>query len=109
MRKPAKDKIKEDRIHNEAIVDTYGSEEKAMSWYYYLENRVRFPFQAESVVEKLGSPIKKGETVEVRCLEPENACSTDILVLIRWQGRNMAAPCPNWPPSAGRVRRRSNR
>ena len=39
MRKPTKDPIREDRIHNEAIVDAYGSGEKAMSWYYYLENK----------------------------------------------------------------------
>lgn len=47
MRKRAKDPIREDRIHNEAIVDAYGSEEKAMSWYYYLEDKIRFPFQAK--------------------------------------------------------------
>ena len=36
MKKTAKDPIREDRIHQEAIVDAYGSEEKAMSWYYLL-------------------------------------------------------------------------
>src|SRR6266581_3104387 len=92
MRKPAKDPIREDRIHNEAIVDAYGSEEKAMSWYYYLENKIHFPFQAKCVVAKLASPLKNGETVEVRRLAPEDACSTDMLVLIRWQGRNVAVP-----------------
>jgi len=65
MRKPATDPIREDRIHNEAIVDAYGPEEKAMSWYYYLENKVRFPFQARCIVANLASPIKKGKTVEV--------------------------------------------
>ncbi len=99
MRKPAKDKIREDRIHNEAIVDAYGSEEKAMSWYYYLENKIRFPFQAKRIVANLASPIKKGEIVEVRRLAPDDACSFDILVLIRWQGRSMAAPLSHWLPS----------
>ena len=92
MRKPTKDPIREDRIHNEAIVDAYGSEEQAMSWYYYLENKIRFPFSAKCIVANLVSPLKKGETVEVRRLAPEDACSTDMLVLIRWQGRNMAVP-----------------
>ena len=32
MKKPRRDPIREDRIENEAIVDAYGSEEKAMSW-----------------------------------------------------------------------------
>jgi len=34
MKKPKKDPIREDRIHNEAIVDAYGAEERAMGWYY---------------------------------------------------------------------------
>jgi len=78
MRKPAKDKVREDRIHNEAIVDAYGSEEKAMSWYYYLENKIHFPFSAKCIVANLVSPLKKGETVEIRRLAPDDACSTDI-------------------------------
>ncbi|OQC08998.1 MAG: Calcium binding protein [Candidatus Cloacimonetes bacterium ADurb.Bin088] len=28
------------------IVDAYGPEEQAMSWYYYLEEQLRFPFAA---------------------------------------------------------------
>jgi Calcium binding len=48
MKKTAKDPIREDRIHQEAIVDAYGSEEKAMSWYYYLESKLTFPFYAHS-------------------------------------------------------------
>ena len=98
MRKPAQDKIREDCIHNEAIVDAYGSEEKAMSWYYYLENKIRLPFQVKYIVANLAFWIKKGETVEVRRLAPEDACSTDMLVLIRWQGRNMAAPLSQLAP-----------
>jgi hypothetical protein len=98
MRKPAKDPIREDRIHEEAIVDAYGPEEKAMSWYYYLESKIHFPFLAKCIVANLVSPLKKGETVEVRRLAPDDACSTDILVLIRWQGRNMAVPLSQLAP-----------
>ena len=80
MRKPATDPIREDRIHN------------------YLENKICFPFQAKCIVAKLVSPLKKGETVEVRRLALEDACSTDMLVLIRWQGRHMAAPLSQLAP-----------
>ena len=45
MKKSRKDPVREDRIHNEAIVDA-GPEEQASSWYYHLENKIRFPFQA---------------------------------------------------------------
>jgi hypothetical protein len=43
MKNRTRDPIREDRIHNEAIVDA-GPEEQAMSWYYYLENKISFPF-----------------------------------------------------------------
>ena len=92
MKKPEKDPIREDRIHNQAIVDAYGPEEQAMSWYYYLDDKIRFPFQAKCIASKVVSPLRKGDTVEVRRMAPEDACSADMLVLIRWQGRKMAVP-----------------
>ena len=92
MSKPKKDRIREERIRNEAVVDAYGTEEQAMGWYYYLENKLRFPFQAKCIASKVVSPLRKGETVEVRRMAPEDSCFNDMLVLIRWQGRNMAVP-----------------
>jgi hypothetical protein len=92
MAKLKKDPIREDRIQNEAIVDAYGPEEQALGWYYYLENKIRFPFQAQCIVAKAVSPLRKGETVEVQRLASEDACVSDILVLIRWQRRKMAVP-----------------
>jgi len=92
MAKPKRDPIREDRIHNEAIVDAYGPQEQAMSWYYYLEGKLRFPFQAKCIASKMVSPLRKGETIEVRRMAPEDACSTDMLVLIRWQARSLAVP-----------------
>jgi hypothetical protein len=80
----------ENRIHNEVIVDAYGPEEQAMGWYYYLDGKMRFPFQARCVLTRVVSPLLKGETVEVQSMAPEEACSSDMLVLIRWQGRNLA-------------------
>jgi hypothetical protein len=92
MKKPKKDPIREERIHNEAIVDAYGPEEQALEWYYYLDCKIRFPFQAKCIASKVVSPLRKGESVEVRRMAPEDACTSDMLVLIRWQGRNMAVP-----------------
>ena len=100
MRRPAKDPIREDRIHNEAIVDACGPEEQAMGWYYYLENKIRFPFLAKCVASKLVSPLRKGEIVEVRGLAPEDTCTRDMLVLIPWQGRNLAVPLSQLTPVA---------
>jgi hypothetical protein len=92
MKKPKKDPVREERIENEAIADANGPEEQAMGWYYYLENKIRFPFRAKCIVSKVVSPLRRSEIVEVRRLAPEDACMSDMLVLIRWQGRNMAVP-----------------
>ena len=92
MKKPKKDPIREDRIHNDAIVDAYGAEERAMGWYYYLENQLQFPFQARCIAAIIVSPLSQGETVEVLRMAPEESCSADMLVLIRWQGRKLAVP-----------------
>jgi hypothetical protein len=48
MKRPKRDPVREDRIYNEAIVDAR-PEEQAMSWYYYLEAKVTFPFRASVV------------------------------------------------------------
>ena len=76
MSKPRKDRIREERIRNEAVVDAYGPEEKVMGWYYYLENKLRFPFQAKCIASKVVSPLRKGETVEVRRFIAKDRCDT---------------------------------
>jgi hypothetical protein len=98
MKKTKKDPIREERIENEVIVDAYGREEQAMGWYYYLENKIHFPFRARCTVTKAVSPLRKGETVEVRRLASEDSCSSDMLVLIRWEGRNLAIPLSQLTP-----------
>ena len=92
MQKSKKDPLREERIQNEIIVDAYGPEEQALGWYYYLENQIRFPFTARCIASKVVSPLRKGETVEVRSLAPEDSCARDMLVLIRWHSRNVAVP-----------------
>lgn len=92
MKKPRKDPVREDRIHEEAIVDAYGPEEKAMSWYYYLEGKLSFPFRARCTASKITSPLKKGKDVEVVRMAPDEACTTDMLVMVRWQRRQLAVP-----------------
>jgi len=92
MAKRKENPVREERIQNEVVVDAYGPQEQALGWYYYLEDKIRFPFQAKSIVAKAVSPLLKGESVEVRGMAPEEACASDMLVLIKWQGRTMAVP-----------------
>jgi hypothetical protein len=71
----------ESSLYNEAIVDAR-PEEQAMSWYYYLEGKITFPFQARCVAAKAVSPLRKGEAVEVLRMAAEGACEHDMLVPI---------------------------
>jgi Calcium binding len=40
IKKRQSDPDREERIHEEIIVDTNGPEEHAMGWYYYLESKL---------------------------------------------------------------------
>jgi hypothetical protein len=92
MNKTKKDPVREERIHNDAIADANGPEEQVMGWYCYLDDKIRFPFQAKCVAAKIVSPLRKGETAEVQGMAREDACSADMLVLILWHDRTMAVP-----------------
>jgi hypothetical protein len=91
MKRSKRDPVREERIHNEAIVDA-SPDEQAMSWYCYLESKIGFPFQARCVAVNDVSPLRKGEIVDVARMAGEDACEHDMLVQIRWQGRKMAVP-----------------
>ncbi len=86
------DKTREHRIDMEIVVDAYGSEERAMGWYYYLEDKLEFPFKAKCIQERPVSPLKKGETVDVLAMAPEEECQHDMFVQIRWEDRKLAVP-----------------
>ena len=64
MSRSEKDKIREERIMNEIMVDAYGEEEHALSWYYYLDDVLSFPFTAECSTERKTSPLRTGEKYE---------------------------------------------
>ena len=41
------DKIREHRILMEIVVDAYNEGERALGWYYYLEEKLSFPFNTD--------------------------------------------------------------
>jgi hypothetical protein len=87
MKRPKRNPVREDRIYNEAIVDAR-PEEQAMSWYYYLEGKISFPFQARCVAANAVSPLRKGETVEVLRMAVADACEHDMFVqTVGWSGK----------------------
>ena len=87
-----RDEEREERIHNEIIVDAYGPEEQALGWYYYLEERLGFPFRAECIAERVISPLRPGEKVQVVGMAPEDECEREMFDVIDWKGRNLAVP-----------------
>lgn len=87
-----KDTDREHRIDNEAVVDTYGTEETAMGWYYYMEGKLSYPFEAKCVAKRSISPLLIGEEVKVCGMPKEKACLTEIFVMISWKKRQFAVP-----------------
>ncbi|MFZ5910377.1 MAG: calcium-binding protein [Chloroflexota bacterium] len=98
MSRPEKDKVREERIIMEIVVDAYGEEERVMGWYYYLDDVVTFPFDAECIVERKASPLRKGEKVKVIEQSPMDDCMKEMFVQIEWQGREMGVPLAQLKP-----------
>lgn len=87
-----RDEEREERISMEAIVDAYGSEEQAMSWYYYLAEKIEFPFKARCIETKKISPLQIDEIVEVVDIVSEEDCLNEMFVEIAWSGRKFGVP-----------------
>jgi len=80
MTRAEKDKIREERIHMEIVVDTYGPEEQAMGWYSYLDDVLQFPCTAQRII----SPLQVGDEVEVLDMATAEECEHEMFVVIRW-------------------------
>ena len=89
---------RERRISMEIVVDAYTPEEQAMGWYYYLEDKLRFPFRANCILAKAISPLRKGESVEVLSMAPEDDCLHAMFVIIRWEKRRLGVPLAQLEP-----------
>jgi hypothetical protein len=76
-----RDENREERISMEAVVDAYNEEERAMGWYYYLDDKLHFPFQAKWISRKR----PEGRDVEVIEMSPEDDCTHDMFVEVRYQ------------------------
>ena len=86
------DDVREYRIDMEVVVDAHDEEERAMGWYYYLDDKLAFPFQARCITTRRSSPVQRGEVVEVTGMAPAEDCEHDMLVDVQWQGRQLAVP-----------------
>lgn len=89
---PGKDEVREEQITMEIVVDAYDEGDRAMGWYYYLQEKLGVPFHARCVEEREVSPLSVGDEVEVVGMPPERECGREMFVSIRWGKRTLAVP-----------------
>ena len=93
MPKSKIDRVREERITNEIVVDCYNESERFNGWFCYLEDKLEFPFRARCIVTNPLSPLKRGDEVEViGLLDDGRPAPSEIFAQIRWQGRKMGVP-----------------
>jgi hypothetical protein len=85
-------RARERRIVDEILVDAYGPEERALGWYYYLEDKLALPCAARCIAEHPLSPLRKGERVEALAMAPEDDCMQSMWVIVRHGGRTFGVP-----------------
>jgi len=95
-----KDPKRDERITLEIIVDANGPEEQAVGWYYYLEDKLHFPFLAQCIADRAISPLRKGDEVEIVGMGPESECQHEMFVETRWDSRTLAVPLAQVKPIA---------
>ena len=96
--KSKRDEEREHRITMEIIVDAYGPDERAMGWYYYLEDQLQFPFTAACIAKRAISPLRVKDEVEVIGMPGEEECEHEMFVTIRWEGEGLAVPLSQLRP-----------
>src|SRR5438105_15550102 len=94
----ARDEIREQRIAMEAIVDAYGSSERAMGWYYYLDGKMKVPFKARCRFARPISVLKVKEEVEVLGMAPAEECESEMFVWVGQVGERIAVPLAQLRP-----------
>ncbi len=86
------DEDREHRIETEIIVDAYDKDERAMGWYYYLEEILTFPFRTKCTAGRAISPLEVGDEVEVFGIAPEEECQHEMFVTMPWGKDGLAVP-----------------
>jgi hypothetical protein len=96
-----RDTERERRIEMEIVVDAHDSDERAMGWYYYLEDGLQFPFTAKCIGKRAISPLEVKDEVEVIDMPCEDECSHEMFVTIRWGRKDgLAVPLSQLKPTS---------
>ena len=97
--RPKRDPKRENRIVMEIVVDAHDADERAMGWYYYLEDCLRFPFTATCMAKRAISPLRVKDEVEVIGMPGGDECSHEMFVTIRWEKDGLAVPLSQLKPN----------
>lgn len=76
----------------EIVVDAYDPEERAMGWYYYLDDVLQFPFTAICIDKRRISPLTADQAAKAREMAPVEECEHEIFVEVDWDGDTLAVP-----------------
>ena len=100
MAKIKPDAKREKRIAMEIVVDAYDEVERAMSWYYYLQDQLQLPFTAICTAKRVTSPLQIKDEVEVIGMPSEDECTREMFVTIRWDRKEgLAVPLSQLKPA----------
>ena len=92
MPRVEKNEVREYRIDTEVIVDAYDEVEQALGWYYYLDEKLTFPFLAGCIAKRAISPLSVGDEVKVIGMSHEEECEHEMFVKICWKRKALAVP-----------------
>lgn len=98
MTKVDKDEEREERIEMEIVVDSYDRHERAIGWYTYLEDTIRFPFEARCIEKREVSPLEVGENVQVGGTSSVEVSGSEMFVTIEWMDRELGVPLAQLEP-----------
>ena len=99
MAKIKPDAKREHRIMMDIVVDAYDENERAMGWYYYLQDQLQLPFTAICVAQRAISPLRVNDEVEVIDMPSEDECAHEMFVTIRWDRKEgLAVPLSQLKP-----------
>jgi len=69
-----------------------------MGWYYYLDEKLHFPFAARCITTREISPLKVKDEVEIIGMPSEEECHHEVFVTIRWGKKGLAVPLSQLKP-----------
>ncbi|CEJ43655.1 calcium-binding protein [Umezakia ovalisporum] len=75
-----RDENREHRIETEIIVDAEDKEDRAMGWYYYLDDTLNVPFMAKLIKKSRKTSTEEEKIVEVLGMAPDDECLKDMYV-----------------------------